>query len=206
MCGEYYVSNSKVRYCIAWSPACSKMLPKRWSFVIDVEESEDDSPEPQRHKRYKVCSHRRSFTASTYLGISPGQYRRLKRWRTPRDFLQLLCYSHAEFSWLKEIYDVTEWMSGESTIVNEGRSRGLTAKEFEIRFDPILQDSLGDFGILNAVRIAKASKPLGVAHWDTVCSSWVWVVRACSGRSERFPMGDLSKVFVVQGNCMARGN
>ncbi len=74
---------------------CSPNAP----VIIDliVSESEEESPQPPRLKRYKACTHRASFLASARLGISPKEYRQLRRWNIPKDYLQLLCYHHVEF-------------------------------------------------------------------------------------------------------------
>ena len=73
--------------------------------------------------RYKIVCNRKSFTASLYLGISPKEYRWLRRWNMPQDFLQLLCYTHAEFQWVDQDMEVTEWMSGKEKVVQAGQDR-----------------------------------------------------------------------------------
>lgn len=46
-------------------------------------------------------------------------------------------------------------------------------------------------------------KPGGLLHCAPVCSSWVWISRGSSGRTWYQPLGDTSRKFVKDGNCMA---
>ena len=179
---------------------CSPNAP----VIIDliVSESEEESPQPPRLKRYKACTHRASFPASPRLGISPKEYRQLRRWNIPKDYLQLLCYHHVEFGWISQSIEVSEWMSGIGRIWREGESQGYSSRGFEIETDSILQDFLGVLGCLESITVVKGTRPLGLQHWDTVCSSWVWVCADASKRSIWKPMGDTNREFVRLGNCM----
>ena len=44
--------------------------------------------------------------------------------------------------------------------------------------------------------------PMGVTHWGTVCSTWVWMCRATTKRSWAEPLGDTSLECVTQANIM----
>ena len=168
--------------------------------VIDLVESEQDERPPK--KRIRVCTFRASFLAAGRLGISPKEYRQLRRWNIPKDFLQLLCYHHVEFGWIPQWIDVIEWMSGIGRVWNEGKSRGHASRGFEIETDNIYQHFLGELGCLESISVAKGARPLGLQHWDTVCSSWVWVCVDASKRSVWLPMGGVTRDFVRLGNCM----
>ena len=170
--------------------------------VIVESDSDGDNTAPPRMKRYKICSNRRSFLAASMLGISPMEFRCLKRRGLPKDFFQLLLYSHAEFHWIPQTVDITEWMSGVGEILRAGNDQGFCTEGFEVSKDNIFEDFLSPLGFLNAIRLAKSAKPLGCQHWDTVCSSYIWVCRNDSKRSIMFPMGDTSRLFVLLGNQM----
>ena len=181
------------------------------SRIILVSDDEDEEvivvvPTGKRRRHpfplYKIACHRRSFLAGTCLGISSREYRKMRRWKFPKDWFVLLLYSHVEFGWVPQDIDIQEWMSGMEQIVKVGKERGHKSAGFEIGADEILQDFLGNQGFMHAVKAGKRLRPRGLQHWDTVCTSWVWVCKDGSKRSLLLPMGDVNKGWVVKGNAM----
>ena len=172
--------------------------------VIVVSDSEDDRTEDtcvretvprKRLRRVRVCSQRRSFLAASLLGIAPGEYRQLRRWNVPRDFLQVLAYSHIEYGWITPHLDVVEFMGGICNVIKAGNERGHACKGYEIENDSTFEDFLGAIGFMESIKLGKSTNYEALQHWDTVCTSWIWVCADKSKRSIARPMGDIDRPF-----------
>jgi hypothetical protein len=55
---------------------------------------------------------------------------------------------------------------------------------------------------VNAVRLIVHAKPRAIVHWATVCSSWVRINKATSGRTVANPLGCTRHAYVAQANVM----
>ena len=73
---------------------------------------------------------------------------------------------------------------------------------FEIEHDRKLMDFVSGPGLMTAIGLMRRLKRGGLQHWDTVCSSWVWVGRNSTGRSFLRPMGLARVPSVAVANCM----
>jgi hypothetical protein len=57
-------------------------------------------------------------------------------------------------------------------------------------------------GFVNAVRLLVHAKPRAIVHWATVCSSWVRINKATSGRTVANPLGRTRHAYVAEANIM----
>ena len=173
---------------------------KRVIYVDDDDEADDGGGDGT--PMFVCCVQRRSFLAGTCLGLSAREYRHLKRARVPRNYLQILHCAHLDDGWIEQVLDLVEWFAGLGQIERAGVLAALAAAGYEISRDPQLQNFLADQGFLKAIRLNKSTRPGSLDHWGTVCSSWVWQVRAVTKRSFMRPMGDCSVSHTLWGNCM----
>ena len=186
----------------------TRLIPDTWRqpvasvHYIEIESDSDDDLPPLKVQVVR----RRSFLAAYLLGISPREYRTLKRHKAPRNFLTILHCHHLESGWIKQFLDLVDWFAGLGRIERAAVIAGLKARGFEINRDPENQNFVSDPGLFLAITWSKSTKPFSAEHWGTVCSSWVWQMRGVSGRSAERPMGFPGVECVVWGNCMVLGN
>ena len=85
--------------------------------------------------------------------------------------------------------DAVEYFSGTATIVGSFMANGRKALEFDYIHNPIFQSLTSGPGFLTAVLYAMMIVPGGLAHFATICSTWVFLSRSTTGRSRLFPYG-----------------
>ena len=73
--------------------------------------------------------------------------------------------------------DAVEWFAGCKSWSTALRAKGLTVISYEMNDDAVNQNLLTDAGLLHAMSLVFRTKPNGVHHWATVCSSWVTIDR-----------------------------
>ena len=146
---------------------------------------------------------RRSRTAAAHLGLAPKEFRRLKRWRIPRSFLAILAFMVCIHGVIEQDVDLSEWFAGLGHVEGQGTLVGLTTAGYEIRRDEVAEDFLTPYGFSTAIRLGLRHKQLSCTHWDTVCSSWIYMCRASTLRSRDNPLGDPTKSGSARrGNLM----
>ena len=157
----------------------------------------DDSPAvlplPKKMRR------RRSCIAGCELGVSPKEYRRLKRMHAPRLLLFLMHALIICNDGIPQDIDVAEMFSGVGHLVSAAKAAGMAALTYEILEDKIHQDICSPQGFLEALLMMMRLHLQGLVHWDTCCSNWIWMSRSGTGRNNANPMGDpsLSKVQIA---------
>ena len=129
---------------------------------------------------------RRSRAISSRVGVSPGEYRRTKRWGVPVTFIQVLCFLQYTLGWAAYSRSCIEFMGGTGAVAQAYLEQSLGAFVFDIARCP-LHDFLAAFGFVECLVEARTLEPMGLQHWDTVCSSWVWMVRSVTRRTPLFP-------------------
>ena len=168
---------------------------------VSSESSESDSSDSPPLKAQCV-RRRRSHIAAALLGVSPHEYRNLKRLLVPRDFLQVLCGHHLDNGWLSQHLQLVDWFCGLGEIEQAGIRHGLETLGYEILRDLELMNFVCDPGYLSAIGVGKQMKIEALSHWGIVCSSWIWAVRNVTKRSCSRPMGDPSVIQTHWGNMM----
>ena len=82
--------------------------------------------------------------------------------------------------------------------------RGVAGLSFEINDNKIMEDALTLQGLITqfvfALRLQEHYQSL--AHWGTVCSSWIWMSRSSTGRAIFQPLGDRWSDSARAGNIM----
>ena len=144
---------------------------------------------------------RRSHHVSARLGVSPREYRRMKRWAMPDDLFQLLGFLQFTLGWAAYSRQCIEFMGGIGAVAGAFTEDLLEAYVYDIAIT-LLNDFLDCRGFVECLTQARTLEPAGLQHWDTVCSSWVWMVRSVTHRTSLFPLGNLRNRFTAQGNLM----
>ena len=125
----------------------------------------------------------------------------MRRWLIPGMFLQILHLIHLTEGWVPMSFDGGEWFSGESQVQQGCIEDGFNAFAYDIRFGKLM-DFVSIIGFVYATAQSRRLKWRAMNHWDTVCSSWIWLARRWCRRSMVNPLGDESCFSTMQGNVM----
>ena len=99
--------------------------------------------------------------------------------------------------------DAAELFSGVGRVASAFNFNGHVGAQFDYERHPVYENILRPEGLLTCLRIIRDIKAQGLCHYATVCSSWIYLSRASTGRSSAFPEGD-SRIRVTRSaNCMA---
>jgi hypothetical protein len=98
--------------------------------------------------------------------------------------------------------DASELYSGVEYVADAWDQAGLTASVFDVIRHPVFEDINSPEGMLTALRLIRNIREGGVAHLATVCSTWVYLCRATTGRSVTNPLGDRGEPLVENANTM----
>ena len=98
-------------------------------------------------------------------------------------------------SWGVADIDFIEWFAGVGMVHKAFERRGFVSLAYDI--NQFLGDrDVSDFndfcnvrGLLLACRWLSRQRWGGASHWATVCSTWVWLSRSSTHRSESSPLG-----------------
>ena len=99
--------------------------------------------------------------------------------------------------------DFVEWYSGVGVIRDELLRRGYTAVGFDINEHHHFENFVSAAGMLTAMQLFRRLRSHGGQSWATVCSSWIWMSRSSTLRSDAFPLGFPGR---PQGKSVQNGN
>ena len=144
-----------------------------------------------------------AFTASL-LGLEMDSYRRLLFMGAPTVLYDMLKFVQ-QVSNPDRIYKLlmVEYFCGCAAMTRSFQSAGYPATGVDQDKDRCFENILSDQGMLFCIRLAMALAPHGVMWLGTVCSSFVWLCRSTTARSERNPRGNTDLACVSMGNQMA---
>jgi len=98
--------------------------------------------------------------------------------------------------------DAAEFFAGDMAITSNLQTLGFSAFPFELKLDGTGHDILSDSGFCFAMALMCKLRRGGLAWFGIVCSTWVFMSRASTGRHYSAPLGNLSEV-VASANKMA---
>ena len=102
-----------------------------------------------------------------------------------------------------ECLEGIEFYSGRRTIQRAFTRLGYGfARAFDKDYDPQSQDFTDCLGFVNALVLCLKLKAMGLSFWETVCSTWVFMSRASTHRTELRPMGEKKFKCVADANVM----
>jgi hypothetical protein len=96
-----------------------------------------------------------------------------------------------------------EFFAGDMAVTHAHQARGLPSVGYDIRHDPVHMNFMSATGYVNALRLALSCADMAQNSNGPVCSSFVWVSRASTGRSVWNPLGKpKTSPSVAMGNEM----
>ena len=129
--------------------------------------------------------------------------------------INILIKMHAPASWCRLVFlaltsklnlardiDHVEYFAGCMSVTQGVASLGRSCVGYEINRDKVFMNILGGLGFLNALLLLLRVRPGGGAFSAPVCSTWVYVNRGTSKRSQARPHGDEEREQVRLANCM----
>lgn len=163
----------------------------------------------RRRVRVKGPSPSRMFprtslsNAAMARGIPKKAFQSMLVCGMPMLFLNLLVFLEAVFPRSSDGgLDMAELFSGVGHVHEAFLEKDFAGAVYDIHRHSLFEDVLSSEGYLTLVRTVRNVKPGGVTHWATVCSSWIYLSRASSGRSASRPLGFKSVGFVREANKM----
>ena len=109
---------------------------------------------------------------------------------------------HPDLQDFKQNIGWVEYYAGCEALTRAFLDIGVAALSFELKDDDVIQNMLHHLGFIYAVHIGLRIMDGGGSNTDPVCSTWVWVNRATSGRGSYKPLGSASRPSVRDGNEM----
>jgi hypothetical protein len=110
-----------------------------------------------------------------------------------------LCHAIVSKIGLQREVNAVEFFAGQKAVTLAFQARGWAAVPFELLDDPAVYDFMSDKGFLLAITFVLSLKHGGFLLGAPVCSTWVWMSRFSTGRSEASPMAWESKCSAVWG-------
>ena len=164
-----------------------------------------DTQEPvesRSGRRSPLSRHSFELLAEGY-GLSAEMWRFMVLIRTLIWMFNLLWYL-AQNSRLTNDYDLDlcELFAGVGAIFRAAQAAGLRAAQYDCLIHAC-QDIMRAASLIKLMQYLRRLRGGGLAHWATVCSSWIWVSRSCTKRSADCPL--LQKPWsasVAKANCM----
>eukprot|EP00969_Alexandrium_andersonii_P125266 5537792-Alexandrium_andersonii.AAC.1 len=100
---------------------------------------------------------------------------------------------------------MAEYFAGEGNLSAGFRQLSYSAASFDLKSDANLQNLMTSDGMMVALSLALMLRPLvGFGHFGTVCSTWIWLSRSSTGRSESNPLGNGSVTTTYANEMVSR--
>ena len=141
--------------------------------------------------------------AAASRGIPSASFKRMVLAGLPMAMLDAMVFLESMFPCSESMSTkVTELFSGVESVAGGFRDAQQPASVFDILRHALHEDIMSSEGFLTALRLVRDTEPGGLVHVAQVCSTWVYLCRASTGRSRSNPLGDLSSPLVVDANSM----
>lgn len=161
----------------------------------------DGEPSPQRPLGMPS---QKLKAAAASRGLAPKAFKRMVLCGFPLIFMNALVLIQNFFPSSESTRtDVSELFSGVAYVAEAWTGAGLEASVYDILRHPVMEDILSPEGFLTAMRNVKNIREGGVLHVATVCSTWVYICRATTGRSVSKPLGNRREPLTEEANTMA---
>lgn len=117
-------------------------------------------------------------------GISATSVGRLQQAKAPFGLLVVILYLHALCGPISRSADLVEFFAGAGHLSAQFRARGMDALTYDVSDDPDLEDMTSVIGMISAILLVLRLKIHGLLWAGIPCSSFTWLNRGTSGRSE----------------------
>ena len=179
--------------------------------IFDEIFDEPEEPEEQPRRKVRRISGKTREEATAYgspdiegarsMGVQVRCRNQLRRWGVPPLFLALIAMVLQATQGLQSPVNAVEGFSGVGRIDTAFKEMGYAAHGFDIDHHRCFESINSDEGFCTLIYWILCLSPLGLAHFATVCSTWVWVSRSSTGRSAVKPEG-FDTEAVRSANCM----
>ena len=142
-----------------------------------------------------------SAVSAQQIGLHQQTYNRLRRWGVPRVFLLIIGMVLAATQGSQGSVDAVEGFSGVGRIDTAFKDSEHHSHGFKIEHQKCFESITTDECFCTLVYWVLCMSTKGLAHMAALCSTWVWVSRASTGRSAVKPEGFDTKA-VKEANCM----
>lgn len=155
--------------------------------VVFMDASDDSQDEAIVHR---APPRRLSEALGEHIGLNARQARRLILFNIPPVLFHALHLIAAKPGGrVAPDLHMVEYFSGVGVVQAAFKQNGKAAVPYDVKCDPELNNLMTDMGLYEATNLACRLMPGGLAHWATVCSSWVFICQASTGRSVTSPLG-----------------
>ena len=142
--------------------------------------------------------------AARSRGVHPSAFKRMVLAGLPLVILNTFCFLESTTPLADQTrHACCEMFSGIGAVATAFRTSGYPAEEYDVLRHNKFENILTTEGFLTALNRVRCCRDLGLTHWATVCSTWVYLSRSSTGRSSSNPGGDTSVRCVRSANCMA---
>ena len=153
----------------------------------------DPDWEPQLGLQKRSPRLRKLSLRAAYIGTDVRTFVRLQKLQVPIALFHILNFLSCASVVHQRDLDFVEYFSGLGEVHHAFSRAGCAAAGYDYCQDAKLQNILSTEGFLNAVQWARRVRAGGHVHMGIVCSSWVWISRSTTRRSEHNPLGDRSR-------------
>ena len=137
------------------------------------------------------------------LHMSASQISLMMKYQLP----PVMFWIHYKYGsqWGPVCYDTVEFFAGCKAWTKGMAARGFETATFEMLDDPVHQNIMNSYGFLYACELAMLTIDyLGFGWLAVLCSTWIWMCRASTGRSKWNPLGHKGRTSAKteHGNVM----
>ena len=146
-------------------------------------------------------SPRRSHIFSAQCGLSPSEWRGLRRAGAPPILFVMLAFlvSNSLIRGGRDL-DNVDFFAGMKAVSNTWNEHSFAAASYELLDDPQCQNFCSGPGLLFALMLTMRMRMGALSSWGTVCSSWIFVSSSVTKRTDENILGDTSCKGVADGN------
>ena len=167
---------------------------------ISDDEVSDDSDDKDEIKRVR---HRASDAHGAKRGLTGREFRKMARLGLPIFMMNILLFLFGSSQTINSRnLDNIEFFAGVSAIHRAALDLQLASCRYDIIFNQDSNDVNSLAGFLTAVQLCRRLKKGALAHFATVCSTWVWISRSSTKRSVTCPLSEKPTECVKQANKM----
>ena len=145
----------------------------------------------------------KSSRRARLCGIEPSTVRKLMRAGWPIAMFNLLAVIVAMVGPISHEVHCVEYFSGVGQIAKAFREAGHNSRTFDIIDLGDLQNLNTPQGLATALVCALSLVPRGLAHWATVCSTWIFLSRGSTGRRSGRVWGLPGRAYISENVAVA---
>lgn len=133
--------------------------------------------------------------------LSDTARRRLARYGAPSLLFAMVAYVNS-LGRIKRDLDMVELFAGEGELSQAFRRSGLQSQEYDINKCTMSMDMRSTAGLLKAVQLTLRLRIGGLLWSGTPCSTWIFLARGSTGRSQGNPLGRTEVKCVSDANIV----